>query len=434
MPLLSLAQQIELGRKHGFTEAELPDWAAVIATESGGWTDRVQGRPGGDLRPVPGLLGRGLVQIDLGQHPQVTEEEAFDPDFAAAFARKLSRNKSGLGPTNWYGPGDQPAVADAARARARALLTEGRTVLSPFVSRSEWGAATGRPLTALVASQVTIHWAGTPSGEPAHENCGNVVRSFQRFHIETQGWADIAYNLIVCAHGYIFEGRGVGKRSAANGDIGPNSASYAICYLLGKGEPFTDAAKNAINDAAELLVPGGATWTVHRRWTGSECPGETIIGWVNAGHPSVGAQPVVERKFVPGTFVITNTHAQRAIDLAFASQENGGSVILFRLHGQTNQLVRLEPAGDGYVVIRFEHSGKVLDMDPGTLRVGQYADVGEHQQHWSVTPVTNGFVIVNRLRPDLALDVLGAAVNDGANVGVWSRNDGPAQVWTFTAL
>lgn len=276
MPVLSVAQTIALARKHGFTEAELPDFCAVCSTESDYNTSAVQKNG----------LGRGLVQIDLGQHPSVTEAQALDPDFAAAFARKLSRNKNGLGASNWYGPRDHPAKAERARQAAREYLaSEGNPPTMKFVPRSEWGARAPRSTTGLNAKQVTIHWAGTPSGNPVHDQCDNVVRSFQAYHMDGHGWADIAYNLIVCAHGYVYEGRGRNTKSAANGDSNSNSASYAICYLLGKGEPFTEAAKAAINEAALYLVPSGPSWTFHRRWTGSECPGDTIIAWVKAGHP-----------------------------------------------------------------------------------------------------------------------------------------------------
>lgn len=114
MPVLSIAQQIALARKHGFTDAELPDLCAVIMTESGGDTH---------ARQATGK-GRGLVQIDLGEHPDVTEAEAFDPDFALDFARRLSRNPHGFGAPNWYGPGDHPATAAQARADARAVLAK----------------------------------------------------------------------------------------------------------------------------------------------------------------------------------------------------------------------------------------------------------------------------------------------------------------------
>lgn len=160
-----------------------------------------------------------------------------------------------------------------------------------FVPRIEWGAIEGDTLTGLLTSMVTVHWGGSPSGNPKHDRCAAVVRSFQSYHIKTQGWADIAYNLVVCAHGYVFEGRGRGKRSAANGDYDSNSASYAICYMGGAGEPFTAEAKAAINEAALFLVPSGPTWRVHQDWVETGCPGVVITDWVRSGHPSSGPAP-----------------------------------------------------------------------------------------------------------------------------------------------
>lgn len=112
MPTLSVGQVLAYGRKYGFTDSELPDLYAVTTTESGNRTDARQ----------PGGLGRGIVQIDLGEHPHVTEAEAMDPDFAFGFARQLSRNAAGLGAPNWYGPRDRPKAAEQARSEARKLL------------------------------------------------------------------------------------------------------------------------------------------------------------------------------------------------------------------------------------------------------------------------------------------------------------------------
>lgn len=160
-----------------------------------------------------------------------------------------------------------------------------------FVPRIEWGAIKGDALSGLLTSMVTVHWGGSPSGNPKHDHCGAVVRSFQSYHIKTQGWADIAYNLVVCAHGYVFEGRGKGKRSAANGDAESNGASYAICYMGGAGEPFTAEAQVAINEAALYLVPSGPTWRVHSDWVDTGCPGAVITDWVRNGHPSTAPRP-----------------------------------------------------------------------------------------------------------------------------------------------
>ncbi len=154
-----------------------------------------------------------------------------------------------------------------------------------FVSRAVWGARTSS-LTTLQAFKVAIHWEGPRMGVFPHTSCAGYVRGIQNYHMDTQGWSDIAYNLIVCPHGYVFEGRGVGRRSAANGGTDSNSDAYAICYLSGEGDAFTDEAKGAINEAALLLVPAGPIWKRHRDYTSTACPGDEISAWVAAGHPS----------------------------------------------------------------------------------------------------------------------------------------------------
>lgn len=172
-----------------------------------------------------------------------------------------------------------------------------------LVTRAEWG-ATSTKLTDLKAGLVTVHWEGPDLFAPGadtwdHSKCAGVVKGFQRYHMQTNGWVDIAYNAVVCPHGYVFEGRGKGKRSAANGDYDSNSASYAVCFMGGKGDAFTAAAKNAINDAAEWLVGPQAGWRVHRDWVETECPGDEIAAWVRAGHARSGASPVPANPEVP---------------------------------------------------------------------------------------------------------------------------------------
>lgn len=161
-----------------------------------------------------------------------------------------------------------------------------------FVSRSEWGARAVN-LTGLDSDMVSVHWVGPKMGTPAHSACAGIVRGIQRQHMDVNGWVAEAYNAFACPHGYVFEGRGRGKRSAANGTSAANSASYAICYLGGEGDPFTNEGRDAINDAAEWLVASASRrWGVHRDWVATACPGESITSWVRAGHPrSAGSKP-----------------------------------------------------------------------------------------------------------------------------------------------
>lgn len=116
MATLSPGQVYALARSKGFSPAGALGMVAVAATESGGRTDAAE----------PGGLGRGLVQIDLGQHPDVTEAQAFDPDFAMTWAY----NASGKGDPDrltaplFYGPRDHPEDAAAAQREALASNPE----------------------------------------------------------------------------------------------------------------------------------------------------------------------------------------------------------------------------------------------------------------------------------------------------------------------
>jgi hypothetical protein len=116
----------------------------VVATESGGRSDAVQ----------PNGMGRGLVQIDLGQHPEVTEAQAFDPVFAMTWALNASKGSPGLltAPL-FYGPRDRPADATAARREAMASNPE---AASP--------AAIGTPSKSNWQKLADAIWATSPAG------------------------------------------------------------------------------------------------------------------------------------------------------------------------------------------------------------------------------------------------------------------------------
>lgn len=149
-------------------------------------------------------------------------------------------------------------------------------------ARSAWTARISRPVG------VAFHWGGPAVGIRSHADCARKVRSWQRFHMDGRGWADIAYNAVVCPHGYVYEGRGVDRRSAANGTKAANRRYYAVCYLGGEGDPLTDAGRRGLCDArAWLMGAGGAGSAVrsHRSFKRTSCPGDELAEWVAAGCP-----------------------------------------------------------------------------------------------------------------------------------------------------
>jgi hypothetical protein len=159
-----------------------------------------------------------------------------------------------------------------------------------LVTRGEWGARAPRSWTAINARfGSTGHWEGPEMGYPwDHASCAPKVRGIQAFHMDYRGWVDIAYSGVACPHGYLFEGRGPGKRTAANGTNVGNDTAYAVCYLGGQNDGFTDAGELAMRAGFNWLQREGAAGpgrNGHRDWKPTECPGNEIYSWIHRGQP-----------------------------------------------------------------------------------------------------------------------------------------------------
>jgi hypothetical protein len=158
-----------------------------------------------------------------------------------------------------------------------------------FVSRKAWGARTPRGRTPIPGgvTGIALHYEGPKTGTFPHSECDNRVRSIQRFHMDNRGWDDIAYTALVCPHGYVYEGRGPGVRTAAQGTNYGNDEFYAVCWLGGEGDPFGAASKQGFLDAIAWLRSRGAGRAVkpHSAFHSTGCPGAPIRNWISAGLP-----------------------------------------------------------------------------------------------------------------------------------------------------
>lgn len=175
-----------------------------------------------------------------------------------------------------------------------------------WISRDQWGARDATTqIPTINPSSRTEHWNGPTvwnGSIGSHDSCFSIVRGIQNYHMDHNGWSDIAYNGLVCPHGYLFEGRGYGKRSAANGTNTSNSQSEAFCFIGGESDPYTAESKSVF---AELGVTKG-----HRDWYNTECPGQEIYDWIQTGNPAVeppsGNVPVP--RFDIGDFPLPSNH------------------------------------------------------------------------------------------------------------------------------
>jgi hypothetical protein len=165
-----------------------------------------------------------------------------------------------------------------------------------LVTRTEWGAPAITPAADMPTAQgVKIHWIGGPYTTPDHSQCAAEVRAIRQEHLSnpTEGWVDIAYNFVVCQHGYVFEARGLRKESGANGDQALNHADYAICGIQGTNEHASDTLKNGLRDAIEYMQANGAGPEIlgHRDGYNTDCPGDELYAWVHSGAPRPGGAP-----------------------------------------------------------------------------------------------------------------------------------------------
>lgn len=175
-----------------------------------------------------------------------------------------------------------------------------------ILPRSAW-TKTPRPtdLAPLAVDDVrglALHWPGTtaPIGPGSQTAIAARLEGYRRDHVGDRGWADIAYQLAVDQAGRIWELRGLGHRSAANGDTGPNRHWGAVVVLVGPGEDLTPACLAALRHLWQRMwlarYPHATRLVEHRdvRPEPTACPGPAVRASIDSGaitRPTAPASP-----------------------------------------------------------------------------------------------------------------------------------------------
>ncbi|MFE2106630.1 peptidoglycan-binding protein [Kitasatospora sp. NPDC059463] len=158
-----------------------------------------------------------------------------------------------------------------------------------FVPRSEWGARqprNGHP--AVPTNQgVKVHYLGAAYSAGEHGTCAAYMRKVQNSHMDGNGWSDFAYNLAVCEHGYVFEGRGRNAQNAANGNTTLNRNHFAVLAFVGDSGHTSPTAEQVagLRDAIAYLRENGAGREIrgHRDGYATDCPGAPLYELVTSG-------------------------------------------------------------------------------------------------------------------------------------------------------
>jgi LysM repeat protein len=167
-----------------------------------------------------------------------------------------------------------------------------------LVTRAQLGWPASAAPTQTSTKGVKVHYEGTEVSTKLladHNACIAEWKAIRKSHLANtkENYSDVAYNYAACPHGYLLEGRGIGKRTGANGNQDLNKAHYAIVGLVGSEgltKP-TDAMLDAIRDGIELLRQHGAGDEIkgHRDGYATDCPGGPLYAWVQKGAPRPGA-------------------------------------------------------------------------------------------------------------------------------------------------
>lgn len=163
-----------------------------------------------------------------------------------------------------------------------------------LVTRAELGFPASAAADWPSAKGVKVHYEGTAVHINDHSECAPHWVALRNSHLanRAEGYVDVAYNFGVCKHGYVFEGRGLKKKTGANGNQTLNGDHYSVVAFLGDSgdtEPTPEMLQGIV-DAILYMRQNGAGDEVkgHRDGYATSCPGEPLYKWIQSGAPASG--------------------------------------------------------------------------------------------------------------------------------------------------
>jgi len=151
-----------------------------------------------------------------------------------------------------------------------------------IISRAEWGARPPKYRIAipLPSPELWLHHSVSASGGASR------IRGIQNFHMDENGWPDIAYTFLINHEGLIYEGVPPGFRGTHT--AGHNTSGHAIC-LLGNFNT-TQPTEAALESLVSLIEHGhNEEWWPevltggHRDTRGNavgDCPGNKLYALI----------------------------------------------------------------------------------------------------------------------------------------------------------
>jgi hypothetical protein len=163
--------------------------------------------------------------------------------------------------------------------------------MTEYLSRDAWDARDSEGAQLLDRDEVAgiaVHWPGTTDRHTTQADVAEALRGWQDYHMDGRGWSDIAYQVAVDQAGRAWTLRGLGVRSAANGDADVNRRYGALLLVLAVGEQPSAAmlaTARAVVADFRARFPDGQAIRPHSavRPEGTDCPGDLVRAAIARG-------------------------------------------------------------------------------------------------------------------------------------------------------
>ena len=322
-------------------------------------------------------------------HARAGTEPAWRPDGAMAAAVRVVGGHSLVSDLRVVVVGDamHRALVGVHAAGASADAATGTAALGHVYSRRDWGANESMrrcgPSYARTNVAVIVHHTAQTNSYAAGDVPG-MIRADYAYHVQSRGWCDIGYNLLVDRFGRIWEGRygGIGRPVIGAHAEGFNTGTVGVAYLGSTDHYAPVAAARAAFE--RVAVYAATTWHFD--------PASTVV-MTSGGSPRYAAGRRVTLRRVmghrdtgetacPGAYLYNDLAGIRAAahNAIYAPQFTSVSVTGAPVHAPHPVTIRLGISKTAHwsIVIR-NSKGKALAAYRGTGRLATSSWDGRHR-------------------------------------------------------
>ncbi len=186
-------------------------------------------------------------------------------------------------------------------------------------------------------------------------------------------------------------------------------------------------------------VVGSATPVPDISQIASTAPVPDISPAASAAPVPVPSHAPAPKGIVPGKYYkISIKHSGKVMDVLLNGMNNGVKVVQYAFNGGTNQMWRIDEAGDGYYKLTAKSSGKCLSVKDNGLNDGaelvQSDYTGGDNQKFNIEVSEDGYFLIIAKHSEKCIGVSGGDTKDRAQICQWSYLGADYQKWKFTEM